>query len=258
MRGRPLSGRSLGGRPLGGYGMNVRRRNGGGGASAFSPLALAPFAWYDPSDLTTLFQLSNGTTAVTAADDPVGYIADKSGNGNHLIQATADSRPLYKTSGGLSWLEFDGTADAIADTFSAVPQPFDRLSAFRLIASAPTDYYIGAANDFCIMGDDGSNLFLYANGGFTNYATQPVAGADFVATERYNGGSSQLAVDNAAYEGGAGGGADCTSISIAKTNGAGDFANLRFYGLVMFDRELTAPEIAQLRTYLAAKQGRVL
>ena len=34
--------------------------------------------WYDPSDLTTLFQNSAGTTPVTAVDQPVGLILDKS------------------------------------------------------------------------------------------------------------------------------------------------------------------------------------
>ncbi len=65
---------------------------------AFSPLSLfsggAPGAWYDPSDLTTLFQDSAGTTPVTAVEQPVGRMLDKSGNGNHAFQATSASRPV--------------------------------------------------------------------------------------------------------------------------------------------------------------------
>ena len=34
-------------------------------------------AWYDPSDLTTMFQDAAGTTPVTAAEQPVGLILDK-------------------------------------------------------------------------------------------------------------------------------------------------------------------------------------
>jgi len=49
-------------------------------------------------DIDTLFQLSGGTTPVTAATDPVGYFGDKSGNGNHAVQATAAARPTYQTS----------------------------------------------------------------------------------------------------------------------------------------------------------------
>ena len=51
--------------------------------------------WYDPSDLTTLFQDSAGTTPVTATGQTVGKILDKSGRGNHATQATTASRPTY-------------------------------------------------------------------------------------------------------------------------------------------------------------------
>jgi len=55
-------------------------------------------AWYDPSDLSTLFQDSAGTTPVTTAGQPVGLMLDNSGNGNHAVQATAAARPTYQTS----------------------------------------------------------------------------------------------------------------------------------------------------------------
>ena len=51
-------------------------------------------AWYDPSDFSTLFQDSAGTTPVTAVEQPVGKILDKSGRGNHATQSTAASRPV--------------------------------------------------------------------------------------------------------------------------------------------------------------------
>jgi hypothetical protein len=51
--------------------------------------------WYDPSDLSTLFQDSAGTTPVTTAGQPVGKMLDKSGRGNHATQATSAKRPTY-------------------------------------------------------------------------------------------------------------------------------------------------------------------
>lgn len=90
------------------------------GASAFTPASLSPTAWYDPSDLSTLWQDTAGTSAVTADGQSVARIDDKSGNGRHLVQATAGSRPLYKTSGGLHWLLFDGTDDVLNVTASGI------------------------------------------------------------------------------------------------------------------------------------------
>lgn len=46
--------------------------------SRFNPLSVSPVVWYDPSDLSTMFQDSAGTTPVTADSDPVGLILDKS------------------------------------------------------------------------------------------------------------------------------------------------------------------------------------
>jgi hypothetical protein len=68
-------------------------------------------AWYDPSDLSTLFQDSAGTTPVTASGQPVGKMLDKSGNGNHVIQATAAARPLLVVASSLYYLQFDGVDD---------------------------------------------------------------------------------------------------------------------------------------------------
>jgi len=83
----------------------------------FSPASLfaggTEGAWYNPSDLSTLFQDSAGTTPVTASGQPVGKMLDKSGNGNHATQATAARRPTYTEDGGLAWLAFDGVDDAM-------------------------------------------------------------------------------------------------------------------------------------------------
>lgn len=51
--------------------------------------------WYDPSDISTLFQDAAGTIPVTASGDPVGMIKDKSGNGNHAKQTMSSKRLVY-------------------------------------------------------------------------------------------------------------------------------------------------------------------
>jgi len=70
-------------------------------SGGFSPASLfaggIAGAWYGPSDLSTLFQDSAGTTPVTTAGQPVGLMLDNSGNDNHAVQATAAARPTYQT-----------------------------------------------------------------------------------------------------------------------------------------------------------------
>lgn len=66
-------------------------------------------AIYDASDISTLFTDTGGTTPVTMDGDLVAYMADKSGNGHHAVQATSGARPIYRTNGVHSWLEGDGS-----------------------------------------------------------------------------------------------------------------------------------------------------
>lgn len=71
-------------------------------------------AWFDPSDLSTLYQDAAGTTPVTAVEQPVGRMLDKSGRGNHATQTTTASRPtLQIDTAGNYFLSFDGIDDSL-------------------------------------------------------------------------------------------------------------------------------------------------
>ena len=77
----------------------------------FSPASLFRNAeqgvWYDPSDLTTLFQDSAGTVPVTAVEQPVGLMLDKS---KGLVLG-----PELVTNGG-----FDSVADWTLASYAAI------------------------------------------------------------------------------------------------------------------------------------------
>lgn len=69
--------------------------------------------WYDPNDLSTMYQDAAGTVPVTGVGQPVGLIRDKSGRNNHAYQTTSASRPILRKNAvtGANYLEFDGTDD---------------------------------------------------------------------------------------------------------------------------------------------------
>ena len=94
-------------------------------------------AWYDPSDLSTMWQDSAGTTPVTADGQPVGKILDKSGNGNHATQPVAGKRPTYHTAGGTHWLYFDGVDDSLY-TASINLNSTSKISVFAGTANSKT------------------------------------------------------------------------------------------------------------------------
>jgi hypothetical protein len=99
-------------------------------------VAAAALAVFDPHDRTSLYKESTGTNVVTADGDTVGFMGDcraahaagltfgawmtangytpSTAPGNHAKQATGARRPLYKESGGLRFLLFDGLDDCLA------------------------------------------------------------------------------------------------------------------------------------------------
>jgi hypothetical protein len=88
------------------YDVEIRAVNGKGAGdwsdvktettAGFTPLTLfsngEQGVWYDPSDLSTMFQDTDGTTPVTAAGQAVALLLDKSGRGNHATQAITAAR----------------------------------------------------------------------------------------------------------------------------------------------------------------------
>jgi hypothetical protein len=81
------------------------------------PLSVAGLvAWYDLSDSSLLATSNTGTGAVTSGST-VGYAADKSGNGWHLTQGTANNRPTWNgTANGRTVLTFDGANDVLSSS----------------------------------------------------------------------------------------------------------------------------------------------
>jgi hypothetical protein len=123
-------------------------------ATAFSPASLFAAsevgAWYDPSDLATVWQ-DNTRTTPGAVGSAVGCIDDKSGNGFNATQATAGNRPILRESGGLYYLEFDGSDDWLQtaaidftgtdemSVFAGVNSTADNRMIAELSASAETN-----------------------------------------------------------------------------------------------------------------------
>lgn len=95
-------------------------------------MAGATGGFYDPSDLSTLFQDAAATTRVTAADQPVGRYGDKSGAGRDATQSGDAARPILREIGGARWLEFDGVDDLLTT-------PIQTPSAGTIVAALRPD-----------------------------------------------------------------------------------------------------------------------
>ena len=265
---------------FGKVGVIVRRAFGGG---SFSPLDLFASgeqgAWYDPSDLSTMFQDSAGTTPVTADGQPVGKILDKSGRGNHASQATAAKRPLYKTSGGLHWLQFDGVDDALAtasidftstdkiDIFVGAYAPSAATSMFLELSTSGNltagAFYI--TDNESIGGLGTTRVTGTLTGGGELITTPPdllVLTNQFAITtspDNYKARVNGLVSPATPYGAGSGtGNFGNYPLFIGARNQASSFFNGRIYPMIVLGRLATTQEITDTETWVAEKTGVVL
>jgi len=95
----------------------------------FSPASLFAAgeqgAWYDPSDLTTLFQDQAGTTPVTAVEQPVSLMLDKSKGGDAIGADTVVNGTFAADSDwtkGTDWTIGSGVATKTAGTAAVLSQ----------------------------------------------------------------------------------------------------------------------------------------
>lgn len=160
----------------GAYGYPVKVVTSGGypvkvtsGSIGFTPLALAPLGWWDVSDTATLWQDIAGTSVVTADGQSVALIGDKSGNGLHMTQAVASRRPVYRTSGGLHWLEFDGVDDfLVANSAAALTATHEVFVAANVTAPASGSngalWSYAASTSASPGGESDTELVIYSDG----------------------------------------------------------------------------------------------
>ncbi|MBP9155995.1 MAG: hypothetical protein KBF48_13735 [Xanthomonadales bacterium] len=240
-----------------------------GGGAAFIPDS-AFFAGskgfaYDFSDATKLYQLSNGTTAVTADSDPIGYVTDLSGNAAHGTQATAGNRPIYKT--GLPRALFNGTSQFLAATGVDLSGT-DKVTvivACNLLTTTNrglVGHGNSAAGDFNLLYSSGSASWWASLHGSTGNAQVTIATADkpavphtqvfsvildlagATATDEIDWRMNGVSVaEEVAAAGPAGGGnfANRTS-EVGRTHGA-FFMDGSVYRIIVIGRELTTAEL---------------
>lgn len=214
-----------------------------------------------------------GTIPATADGDLVARIDDRSGNGHHLLQATAVNRPVLKigtvapnvgkmfvrcAANGGNWQVMSCTHSVFGNNWTRVSamQPAGIFDG-RLWSDA------GSGSSDIALRDSTSAVTLRVPTGNGPGASNSVPNSFTmlgVITERWrNPAPCAIAWDNNAFTNtpsiaGLGPRGVWLGMSWVGTNEGG----LDFSGAVYINRILSDPEEAYCRTYVAALQGRVL
>ena len=248
----------------------------------FSPASLFSSgeagAWYDPSDLTKVFQVDGTTPTVpwTSGDildaNRVGKLEDKSGNENDLVQTTLAKCPVLKLAGGLYYLEFDGVDDGLqsADinfTGTNTMSVFSgaRKEADEVAVVAELSNNVGGNPGAFRIASISSNVWRYTskgtsgvNANATGY-TPPVTSVltglsditNDVNTIRVDGVEKASSTANQ----GDGPYGNWPLNLGARNSGASLHLDGRVYGLIVRGALSNPSEIASAETYIAGKTG---
>ena len=251
-------------------------------SSSFAPgllfLAGEQGAWYDPSDLSTLFQDAAGTVPVTAVGQSVRLMRDKSGRGNNATAPSDAARPVLQQDGsGLLHLVFNGSSSTMSTgsinftatnkmtLFGGLTKLSDVSSALFTELSASKNLNAGS---FFIAAPDAtgaSGNFSFATRGT---ATGPTIGSGTflapttkvltcigdisapVATLRVNG---VQAATNTASQGT--GNFGNYPLFIGSRNNASLFFNGRLYGLIVRGAATSTTQVTSTERWMAGKTG---
>lgn len=160
-----------------------------GSSAGFSPLSLfaasEPGVWFDPSDLTTVFQDSAGTTPVTATGQTVGLILDKSRGlalGSNLVtNGTFDTNTTGWTARNanseLTVVSGELQVKTLANEFAYASQSLSTVAGRSYILTANTNVVSGQGS--IAIGVSQGTSSIYSSGGFTGSALRQIV---FVAT----------------------------------------------------------------------------
>jgi hypothetical protein len=218
-------------------------------ALSFTPVSVADCICWLRSDL-----------GITLNGSDVSTWADQSGAGNDVTQAVAADQPAYFSSGGSNnhpYLEFDGINDSLLGAW-ALNQPVTTVT--TVLPSVAGGKAAESFIDGSVFDTNrhyygfGVNLPTYYGGAAIGF------GATTESTWQYwstigNGAASQINVNGGTPVVGDAGAGNPGGLRVGARGSGVNFIDCRMAEIAMYDRALTAEEIASLEAYMAARYG---
>jgi|GEM_PF-3245836 len=243
----------------------------------WTPAALfggaAAGVWLDLSDITSLAQDSAGSVPVTGAGQPVGFIHDRSGGGNHALQINSARRPTLSLDGnGKHCLAMDGIDDNLTVPAFAWGGS-NEVTIVLALSAIPTGVQAGILRGGGIANPTRFGVIMQSdnrvqcNSAGTAVATTSHASVVTAAPEVYSI-SAKISPSNltlrrngvlsAQSTASQGSGSYLDQEMSIGSWGGGQFLSGNLYGMVVINRVLTPEELVQAEAWAASRCGVVL
>ena len=213
----------------------------------------------------------SGRTTVPDDGDSIYYWDDQSGAGNHMMQATADNRPLFQTGivGSYAAVEFDGTNDLLSVAAALCTQTTGTVFLVPYLSSnsehgvmfgvggADTNGWkvgVGASN----LETNGNDLIILHDGVRWIDTNTTIGTGAHVITVQYSGGTPYAWIDGVSV-GNIGGLGAVAPSAVSYLGGDGATA-ARYYTdqlleVVVSSLAVTSAQRTGMETFLMRKYG---
>jgi len=259
------------------YGIGVNRL-GVTNSTGFNPSTLfaggIKGAWYDMSDISTMFKVDGTTPAVVGEE--VGKITDKSGNGHDLIQTNSDKCPILRVdTDGKLCLDFttdDGmrtTSNLLFDTagvntmsvFAAAKKESDDLNqtVAELSNSVGTNngafrlFYASANQWRAIQKGTVANTIVSASIGNPDKSILTTVASIAAPSHDFRRNGSSIASNTSTL--GTGNYGDYPLNIGGRASGGSANLDGKIYGLIVLGKVADTNEISNVESYLSDKSG---
>lgn len=211
-------------------------------------------AWYDPSDSSTVFTTSSGSTNCSDGNN-CGRIEDKKGT-NHARSST--NLPIWRSSGlnGIGCLDFDGTNDAFVLDSALTETDYTCFMVLTRAASGRQAIGFGAASFYIFTWFTDNKIYssTRAFGAMASASAYTGTGDHVLTIKDDNAGNGEMWLNGTSV---------ASSSSI--TTGAMSMTNLGSRGsayhrdemgeVFIYDSALSTTDINSVHSYLSSKWG---
>lgn len=234
---------------LAGPGVVRRRRP---GASVLDPSSLAGALHRWRGSMGT-WQLPD-VTVPAGATQPVGAWVDEIG-GLVLSAPDTGARPQLVAVGSTLVVQFDGVDDTLATVADAIG--LSETATMWMVAAMPTNRIL----DRAVTGNNGRNVILRVGNELNTFGVSNVGAPTgvtyftFAFASEGVGGTRRVYIN--AVEGASGGDGDLglADMRLGANNRVDSFGDPRVAEILVCDRALTVPELAELQSYAASVYG---
>lgn len=242
-----------------GRGLPLAMRHVGRQSGIFSPASIPGMvALYDWSDISSLWQDTGRTSAITANGQTIKGVTDKSGSGNHLSEAT--NGPTWESAGqnGRGTAKFDGVNDQLRCAGFTQAQPLTIFYAVQLVAFAGatqiTDLNDGITSGTIMFAGANANPTWFYGAG-SNVPSAVARDLNFnIHTAVFHGATSTLRHNGSVGASGNPSTNPYTSLSLG-SDSFGNFWNMRYGELAIYSGHLVSAQLQSLESYGKAKWG---